>query len=250
MRNYINADIKRILSRASHTFSMLLLFVGYAATLLLTNRTLQVTSVSLVNSACGILGTMLFFFGLFEMLGVFSEEFKVKTMQVALGLGVTRNKIVISKLLEVVILLVMDMIALAAITVGIGGMLGVSIPMNVLKDLLITLLIQGVVAGTITTSITMIVLFATQSNILAIFTYAIFGLDVIGLLLMVLPLVGVNFLENLNLNRFTFGHLTGVLESRLALGSFDFKALIGLAAYLGLGVFGTCKVFGSRELDF
>ena len=250
MRNYIHADLKRILSRASHTFSMLLLFAGYAATLLLTNRTLQVTSVSLINSACGILGTLLFFFSLFEMLGVFSEEFKVKTMQVAIGLGVTRSKVVISKLLEVVILLVMDMIVVTAITVVVGAMLNVAIPMNVLKDLLITLLIQGVIAGTITTSITMIVLFATQSNILAIFTHAIFGLDVIGLLLMVLPLVGVNFLENLNLDRFTFGHLTGALESRLALGSFDFKALIGLAAYLALGVFGTCKVFGRRELDF
>ena len=55
MRNYIRADVKRILQRSSHLFSMLLLFAIYVLSLYLPNRGPQVTSVTLVAFAGTIL---------------------------------------------------------------------------------------------------------------------------------------------------------------------------------------------------
>lgn len=250
MRNYIHADIKRILSRKSHAFSMLLLFAIYALMLYMPNRDLQMTSVALINSACSNLGYLALFIGLFEMLAVFSEDFKVKTMQVAIGLGVSRSKVVLCKLLEVFILLVIDSLALLAIVLGVGGLLGVSVPMTVLKDLIVTLLTQVVWGNTVYTSLTMIVLFSTHSSVLAIFVYVLLGIDVINIILSLLPLVGIDFLEPLKLTNLTHSSLINVFETRLALGTFDVLSLLGTMVYVALGVFGTFKIFAHRELDF
>lgn len=250
MRNYIRADVKRILQRSSHLFSMLLLFALYTLILYLTNRGSQVTSVTLVASACNYLDWLLVFFGLFEMIAVFSEDFKVKTMQVAIGLGVSRNKVVVCKLLETIILLVLDCIVIVLLTLAIGTVLGVSIAPAILMDVVIALVVKGILAQAAVSSLTMIVMFVTQSTILSIFVYMLLGLGVVNLVLSLLPMFGVTMLESLNLNRLTLSYQVGAFYTRAILGSFDAAAFLVVAVYTVIGIFCTCKLFGKRELDF
>ena len=249
MRNYIRADVKRILKRSSHLFSMLLLFAIYVIALFLTNRG-QVTPVTLVSSACGMLDWIVIFIGLFEMIAVFSEDFKVKTMQVAIGLGVSRNKIVLCKLIEAAILMVLDCIAVVLLTMGVGAALGANIPMDVLTTLNNTLLVKCILAQVASVSLTMIVLFVTQSTILSIFVYVLVSAGVVNMLLSVLPMLGVTWLENLNLNRLTLSYHIGSFYTKLVLGSFEVVSFLVIAAYTAAGIFGTCKLFSKRELDF
>ena len=250
MLNYIRADIKRILANKSHTFSMLLLFAIFFSVLFLPNRTAQVTSVSLVASACELLDWMFVFIGLFEMIAVFSEDFKVKTMQVAIGLGVTRTKVIFCKLLEVLYLIVLDCIVLTLIVLGITVSLGTGMPGVVFKDLMVSLLVKGLIGVTISTSLTMVVLFFTQSTVLSIFVYVIVGLDVIGLLLSLGTMFGFTWIETFKLNRVSISYMTNLLYSRLALGQFSVQAFLGVCAYIAVGLVGTCKLFGKKELDF
>ena len=250
MRNYIHADIKRILQRSSHLFTMLLAFGIFFCAVYLPNRGGQTTSVTLVTSACSTLDWLVVIIGLFEMIAVFSEDFKVKTMQVAIGLGVSRSKVVLCKLIEVAILLVLDCIALTLLTMGMGALLGFAIPFYVLQDLIVTLLVKCLIAQIASVSLTMIVLFLTQSTILSIFVFILISGGIVNMLLTALPMLGITALDNLNLARLTLSYLVGLFNSRLLLGTFDFPSALGIAIYIGVGVFATCKLFGKRELDF
>ena len=250
MLNYFRADIRRILANKSHAFSMILLFAAFFAMLYIPGSTAQVTSVSLVASACSILDLMFTFFGLFELLVVFSEDFKVKTMQVAIGLGITRTQVVLCKLLEVMFLVVIDCIMLVLIVLGIAVSFGTGMPMVVLKDLILVLLVKGVISLAVNTSLTMIVLFVTQSTVLSIFVYVMIGLDIVSMLLMLGSMYGFDWIETFKLNRLTISYLVGVLHSRLALGQFSLQAFLGICAYIAVGLFGTCRLFGEQELDF
>lgn len=250
MRNYIRADVKRILQRSSHLFSMLLLFALYVIVLYLPNRSMQVTSVTLIASACSMLDWLAVFLGLFEMLAVFSEDFKVKTMQVAIGLGVTRNKVVICKLLETIILMVLDCIVIVLLTLVTGSVLGASIVPAVMMDLVLALLVKFLLAQAVVVSITMIVMFMTQSTILSLFVYILTGLGTIYLLLSFMPMFGLTWLENLNLGRLTLSYHVGAFYSRLVLGSFDFVSFLIVIVHLAAGIIATCKLFQKSELDF
>ena len=250
MLNYFRADIRRIWGNKSHAFSMILLFVVFFAALSIPNRTQQVTSVSLVASACGLLDWLFAFIGLFEMIAVFSEDFKVKTMQVAIGMGITRMQVIFCKLLEVMFLVVLDCIVLTLIVVGIGVSFGFAIPAIVLKDMILTLLVKGVIRLAVNTSLTMIVLFVTQSTVLSIFVYVIVAYDIIGILLQLGTMFGFNWIETFKLNCLTINYCTGLLHSRLVLGQFSVQAFLALCAYFGIGLFGTCKLCSKQELDF
>ena len=250
MRNYFRADIRRIFSNKSHAFSMILLFAVFFAALSIPNRTQQVTSVSLVASACGLLDWLFTFIGLFEMIAVFSEDFKVKTMQVAIGMGITRMQVIFCKLLEVMCLVVLDCIGVTLIVLAMAVSLGTGMPAVVFKDLVITLLVKGVLNVVITTSLTMVVLFFTQSTVLSIFVYVLIGIDVFGLLMALGIMFGFDWIETFRLNRITINYLVGLIYSRLVLGQFSLQAFLGVCAYIAVGLFGTCKLFSKKELDF
>ena len=250
MLNYIRADVKRILQRSSHLFPMLLAFILFVCTLYFPNRNTQLTAVTLVTSACSALDWLVILVGLFEMIAVFTEDFKVKTMQVAIGLGISRNKVVLCKLLEVAVLLVLDGIVIALLTMGLGAVLGVPVGFVVLKDLIFTLLIKCLLAQVVSVSLTMIVLFVTQSTILSIFVYVFIAAGTVNMILSVMPLFGMSALEGLNLHRLTLSYLVGSFHTRILLATFELTSFIGILLYLGAGIWATCKLFGKRELDF
>ena len=250
MLNYFRADIKRILGNKSHAFSMILLFFIFFALLFVPSRTTQVTSVSLVASACNIIDWLMTFVGLFEMIAVFSEDFKVKTMQVAIGLGISRTQVVFCKLLEVMFLIVLDCIMLILLLLVNAAIFSTGMPMVVFKDLLCALLVKGIMCLAINASITMAVLFVTQSIVLAIFVYMCVGYDALGMLLTLGLMFGFDWIETLHLNRLTISHFMGLLHSRLVLGQFHAGAFLGMCAYIAAGLVATCKLFGKQELDF
>lgn len=250
MLNYIRADVKRILQRSSHLFSMLLAFIAYAVALYFNNNDPQVTSANLISSACGILEWLPVFVGLFELIAVFSEDFKVKTMQVAIGRGISRNKVVLCKLSEVIFMLVLDSIVFLLLTFGVGAMKGLSIAPALLGDLVCALFVKCLLAQLTASSLTMIVLFVTHSSILSIFVYVFVAVDVVNLLLTLMPMFGFTWIESLNLNRLTLTYHLSLFYSHLVLGTFETISLLVIAAFTGVGVFATCKLFSKRELDF
>ena len=95
-----------------------------------------------------------------------------------------------------------------------------------------------------------IVLGDAQSTVLSIFVYVLIGIDIVSMLLMLGTMFGFDWIETLRLNNLTVSYLVGLLHSRLVLGQFSLLAFLGVCAYIAIGVFGTCKLFGRQELDF
>ena len=250
MLNYFRADVRRILADKSHVFSMMLPFVAFFALLYFPGRTQQVTSVSLVASATNIVDWLCMVIGLFEMIAVFSEDFKVKTMQVAIGLGISRTQVIFCKLLEVMFLIVLDCIMLILLLMVNTVIFSTGMPLVVFKDLFCVLLVKGIMCLAINTSITMAVLFVTQSTILAIFVNVCVGCDALGMLLTLGTMFGFDWIETLKLNRLSISHFMGLMHSRLVLGQFSVAGFVGMCAYFGAGLLATCKLFSKQELDF
>ena len=104
MCNYIGADIRRVLHKPSFlgaigTFAglfALAVFIYFNPTF---TAELYVTKISIFLSFFPLI------VGLFVFLSVYADDFKCRSMQVAIGYGIPRGKIVLGKLLESAVLL-------------------------------------------------------------------------------------------------------------------------------------------------
>lgn len=104
MRNCIGADIRRVLRKPSFLGAFgvfaalfaLLVFICFNPAFTAEQYTAKVTS---------FLSFFPLIVGLFVFLSVYADDFKCKSMQVAIGYGVPRGKIVLGKLLESALLL-------------------------------------------------------------------------------------------------------------------------------------------------
>ena len=85
---------------------------------------------------------MAMFLGLFDILAVFSEDFKAKTMQVAIGRGVSRTQVVLTKLLDVAMVLLTDLVLFFVLTVGLSWGLGAPLTGSRLTQHVIDFLVQ------------------------------------------------------------------------------------------------------------
>ena len=97
MHNYVMTDFRRIGKRLPRILLVLavysILFIINLVTL--TQGTLD--SVNFVIMTESFIGGMPLMIGTIELIAVFSDDFKAKTMQVAIGIGIPRYKVVLSK---------------------------------------------------------------------------------------------------------------------------------------------------------
>lgn len=250
MCNYIRADLRNVYRRLSHIILFLILYGVFALMLIIPNLNVQVNSVVLAAQAASTVKNIISFFGLFELIAIFGEDFKAKSIQAAVGLGLSRAKVVLSKIIELIIKLMVDCVILVAVTLGVGAYFSLSIPLEALMDLFIALAMWGILANVSFAALTMPVLFTSQSTLLSTFVYLAFSIGIVTGLLSLTSLLGLEWLDKLQLERFMLTHLLGVTESRMVLGNVDIPALLGCLAYPVAGLILTIKLFEKRELDF
>ena len=115
MLDYIIADYLRIIKRIPRIIGIALFYIALIIYMLVksSSKTATWNSVSFVSAITTFTALFSLFLGVFEFLAIFSDDFKAKTMQVAIGLGIHRSKIIASKMIEVAILLLTDILLLA-----------------------------------------------------------------------------------------------------------------------------------------
>lgn len=126
MTNYIGADIRRILHKQSF-LGAVAVFWGIFAVLVFIYFNPSFTSDMYVAKTTSYLSFFPLLVGLFVFMSIYADDFKCRSMQVAIGYGIAREKIVLAKLLESAILL----FGVAAIS----GVLIVTAPMLIGLDL-------------------------------------------------------------------------------------------------------------------
>lgn len=250
MRNYILADLKRILRRTPHWAVILLLDVVLGGMVLYTYMTNWNTVFYLLYGEL-FLQVMPLVVGLLDLSVVYGDDFKAKTMQVAIGSGLSRTRVILAKLTEMAVILFLDLLEFVVVFLVLGLILGAGIRGDLVLELFQVMLIS-VLAGTAYTSLTMILIFFRQGVGLGNFLYLVLNTGLITYILsFFLDIEAVDrVLGRFHLLNYTLTMLLEAVRSRSMLGTFDFKSFLGIALYIAIGIVLTSALFKKRELEF
>lgn len=263
MRNYIKADLLRIAKRIPQILVTLLSYGALALAIFIFVQTTRVmadpalaelglnviVSSSLVfDAAMKVIPYFAVFMGLLAMIFVFSDDFKAKTAQIAIGAGISRSRIIFSKLTEVLILLVIHALAFAGITILMNALMGFNMNGAQYAELARFLGMNMVLTNMAYLSLVTILLYATQSMVLPILAYLALSFELVSGAIGMLSYIRV--LEPLNLGRYTLTTFLGQLETNLGAGVFDALPVIGILAYMAAGIVLATLLFRKKELEF
>lgn len=249
MLNYIRADLSRILRRVPRILLLLLSVAGFAIYFLYqSSQYMTWNSVTLLASVSSALIALDLAFGLIEIHSVFSDDFKAKTMQVTIGIGTPRRRVVLSKQLELLILLTLDFLVMFVIILGAAAATDVTLDGSQLAELAIYC-VSGVLTSLVAGSLSMIPLFYLQNATLSLLIYIIVSLDPISMILNMLTPTS-EILAELNLSSYLYSSLLSIFRAQLILGRFSLRSFIGILIYLLIGYGASSLIFQKRELEF
>ena len=246
MKRYMKADFYRIFGRVSRYITLAVLFIGfgffmYAVSDGSTPYELVETLTKIVNSLiCPI-------FGLVEYGVVYGDDVKAKTMQIAIGTGISRKKVIFTKWVEIMLLTILDVAIFLGIAFAVSMLRGAVFSGEPLRDVLVLTGFALVkLAGA--TAVTSILLFATMNPTLGMIMYIISAFGILYFLMSALVTIGP--LETLHLDQYLFTSLLEAAKTRAVIGTFSIPHAAGVAAYLLLFYLLACSAFRKVELEF
>ncbi len=248
MKNYILADINRLLRRVPRIILLVLTYIAAMIFFIYSSRNTTWNSVAFIStfSTCfTIIGIAIC---LIEFLFVYASDFKAKVMQMAIGRGLSRPKVVLAKFLEVGIMDIISLVILCVLTLAFGFATGIHLNGTQVYELTVTF-VMTVVDKLIYTSITSVFLFLLQNAGLSALIYIIVGLDPVSYLWAFLS-PKFKLIVTLHLKDYCYGTICGLFQSNLILGKFNFVAFAGILIYLVGAYLVTVAVFRKKELEF
>ncbi len=248
MKDYILADINRLIRRVPRIVLLVLAYIAAVLFLVYSKNSLVWNSVSFISSFATCFSIIGMAICLIEFLFVYASDFKAKVMQVAIGRGISRPRVVLSKFLEVGIMDIMSLVILCVIAVIFGLATGVHMNGEQAFELAVTFLMT-VAEELIYTAVTSIFLFLLQNAGLAALIYLIVGLDPISYLLAFLSPY-FKLIVSLHLRDYCYGTVCGLFRANLILGKFNFLAFFIILVYLVAAYLITTVVFRKKELEF
>lgn len=246
MKQYIVADLKRIVGRVPYWICMLLL-IGYMMALFLIQSLSNWNAVIYLVTASAFAGMLPIFFGLLVFIAVFSADFKTKTMQVAIGTGLSRAEVVLSKAVEVFVITIAGIVLIGVVVLLAGVVTGVGMNATHAMEIINSLWMKGVAIISYN-YIAMILIFFTQKPGVGTMCYIALATPVVEILVSVIN--DIKLIKELDIRRFYLASLIDTAHTRLILGTFDIASFIGIAAYIMAGVAVTILLFRKRELEF
>ena len=244
------ADLKRISVRVPRIIALLILFaVEVLFTIIITKTSSQaITAVGFMSYFGQFTQTVIpVALGLIELHAIYADDFKAKTMQIAIGIGVKRRHIVLSKFFEMLILVVVDLILYGLIIVAAATCAGLQIESPHLV-MLVSYLISNGISIMVYTALTMILIFYMQSTGISVLLYVLFSLTIVNKIVGLI--ISIGFLESLSLGRFLATSLITKFYTSLMLGTFHVKSFIGIMIYIVMAYIVTTILFKKRELEF
>lgn len=238
MNKMIRADFSRISGRVPRYIILLLIFAAEAATIYFATGGPFGDKSNFEMSFTLFCSAAQFFIGLIEMAYVFGDDLKAKVMQIGIGMGVNRRKIVFAKWFEIVLLIAIDMAVLVGIAYAIGTVR--QIPVNTFIMGFTKEAIREWISFVVFISIAMIFIFTLQSLAIGYVVFTIFNFDIFDLAVSVLA--NMKLLKWLHLDQYTVTALVGHLKS--------VKSIAFLAAYVIVAFILTFILYGSKELEF
>lgn len=251
MKNYILADCRRVLTSRAHIIEiaafgvcMIVLAVWKSMT-----STGNWNSLAYLDAISFPLSMMAMFLGMFVLIGVFSEDFKAKTMQVAIGRGISREQVVAVKLIDVTLVMLIDLVMFFVLTLALSLVTGAPLAGTQLVGHLIDFLVQWLECAGYT-ALVLTLLFHLQNMLVPILIYILFSSHAVYSILRTLTFWGPEWAQKLHLEDYTLDSFLDTLRTHLVLGRLNPGALVGIGVYFVLGYLAAAQVFRREELEF
>jgi ABC-type transport system involved in multi-copper enzyme maturation permease subunit len=244
MQRYVHADLKRIRRKKSHFIVLLCIYLVIALIAVFNCSTGNLKEFQ--SMADIIAGTLTIYFGIVVFFAVFSADTRTRTMQIAIGSGLSRSQVVWSKELEGLILAVVYDAIAALILCLVPVIFHAGLPASFFSAIAVST-IQSILETMVFYNISMIVIFATLHANYAEILYIMFSFEIITGIFTVL----FGYLNT----QFGFPDLSGILFSSLSASFFadplnNLLNIVGIAVYLILPIYLSQLVFRKKELEF
>lgn len=249
MLNYIMADLSRI----SHKKSLIYTISGYIGLFLLMMFIVynpSFTEVDYISKTNMFTGFYPLVVGIPIFLSIYYDDFKSKAMQVAIGYGISRSKVITIKFIESVILAFVSGLLLGLVVLVLPMFFKMSFTNAQLLQLNLGILI-GVLKIIGYMSISTIFIYYSQNTILGVIAFILLASITVMLLLttilsqdIIVKMVG-------DLSK----HLYSILlfneqEHFIAMGSFTFGGIAQILIYIILPTIISIVLFRKKELEF
>lgn len=246
MRNYMKADLSRIFKRVPRIITMLFL-LAIDVVVFWNGKKSTNTGVDIANVLTTILKWLPAVIGFIEIGYVFGDDFKGKTAQIAIGIGVSRRAVVICKWLEMIILGAIDTLVIIVVAVLTTSLTGVPIPSEMAGEVTICG-VMAVLSVAGYTAMVLPVFFMAQGVALGNLVYLLLSTQ---LFMKLVGYIGsIQKIAWMHLSNYTLSNCLNVLRSRLILGSLHYESLLGIAVYIVLYLIVTVRLYRKLELEF
>ena len=245
MNCYMHADLRRIFRRIPRIIALVVIYAVLAVVMLYLAKNLFIYEIvdymiKGVPYACAAIGFV-------EFLSVFNEDLKARTMQIAIGIGISRRKVILAKWLECIFLCLLDGILLFALIAVCTSVRGAAFAGEPAADIAL-IIFFGMLKVTGSVAFTMIFVFYSQNPMVGLLVYAAMSFGIVNALAG--TIVDLGPLNLFGLNRFLFMGLLNTARSRLMIGTFSVPHFAGIILYLVLFFEIAVRVFRKRELEF
>lgn len=249
MTDYIVADIKRILHKNSFLTCVAAFFIIYAGLVFIYFNP-AFTSDMYVAKITSYLSYFPLIVGLFVFMSVYADDFKCKSMQVAIGFGFSRKKIIASKLLESLIIIFGVSVIAGVVMTIVPSTLKLSVTLQMRLSLVLTIISEMLrTFGYIAMSA--IAVFLTQNAVSGIIVYVLLATKSVYIILsMILGQdIIVNTLGDLNRCLYT-NQLYMAKTTLLQNGRLEIGTVIAVVLYVFVPTLISAIIFNKKELEF
>lgn len=249
MSGYIGADIRRVLRKRSF-FGAIGAFAAIFAGIVFVYFNPAFTAEMYVAKITSFLGFFPLFAGLVVFMAVYADDFKCRSMQVAIGYGISRQRIVLDKLMESMLLLLCAAAIMGAFVTATPIVLGLAPDAVQLKILVFTMLTEMLRAlGYI--ALSAVAVFVSQNAVNGIIVYVLLASKTVYIALTVI--LGQEFLVN-TVGDWTKHLYTAQLYTVRTLLAQDEPVypvlLLAVACYVAAPTALSAFAFSRKELEF
>ena len=247
MKGYWGADCRRIMKRIPRLVILIALNLIYAIVLLTKSGDASWNSVEFLSFFSPSVGYMALFAGVVELNAVYGDDLKARTIQVAVSRGISRQKVVLTKLLEGAFLLLLDLAFLTVLLTTLAAGTGAGLhPEQVLE--IFSLFLSNWLMNVACFAIAAILTVSLQGTMIATFLYLAIASTMLDYFLRYV--LEMKALRGLHLSQFLLTSAAGNFQSRLVLGTFDVKNLLIVCVYIAASYVISLLLFRHKELEF
>lgn len=249
MYRYLSADIRRLARRFPRWLIIILALFGMSACVAIAGQLGlygRWNSFTYVTTVKNLIKPLALIIGIVEIIFLFGDDRKARTLQASIGAGLPRASLVISKYIEVILFSLLDIILYALFTFAMGFLFQANLFGSQYQELWICFFVEWLkVLGY--TSLTMILLFSTRGVALGMVLYIAFFARIIEKALVLLLSIGP--LERLHIDRYSMSMFIDTTQTHLIGGVSILTPLLAVLVYIAVGCMVSILLFQKKELD-